>query len=152
MANVTLKHELACDPDTYVEKCVFSEEFNRRLHVEVLKFPGFKLLEQSTDGPVWKRRAHIETPTTGIPGPLKKAIGDRLSYIEEGEYDTKAKIYRFKVISSTMPDKTRVEGELRCESAGDKKTTREVAEARIAEHFRDFVDTFENARVGISAA
>lgn len=124
MASVTLKHELACSADTYVEKCVFSEEFNRRLHVDVLKFPGFKLLEQSMEGTVWKRRAQIDPPTTGVPGPLKKIIGDKLSYVEEGEYDTKTKVYKFKVISSTMPDKTKISGELRCEDAGDHKCTR----------------------------
>jgi hypothetical protein len=124
MASVSLKHELGCSAETYVEKCVFSEEFNRRLHVEVLKFPGFTLLSQSTEGTVWKRRAQIEPPTTGVPGPLKKVIGDKLSYIEEGEYDTTTKVYKFKVISSTMPDKTKIYGELRCEPAGDNKCTR----------------------------
>jgi len=124
MASVTLKHELGCSAETYVEKCVFSEDFNRRLHVDVLKFPGFKLLEQSTEGTVWKRRAQIDPPTTGIPGPLKKVIGDKLSYIEEGEYDTKTKKYTFKVIPSTMPDKTKISGELHCDNAGDNKCTR----------------------------
>ncbi len=124
MASVTLKHELGCSAETYLEKCVFSEEFNRRLHVDILKFPAFKLLEQSMEGAVWKRRAQIDPPTTGVPGPLKKVIGDKLSYIEEGEYDTKTKLYRFKVISSTMPDKTKISGELHCDNNGDKKCTR----------------------------
>jgi hypothetical protein len=126
MASVTYKHELPCDAETYFEKCVFSEEFNKRLHVDVLKFPGFKLLDQKTEGDVWRRRAQIDPPTTGVPGPLKKVIGDKLSYVEEGEYDRKTKIYKFKIISSTLPDKTKISGELRCEpsGAGEKPCTR----------------------------
>jgi hypothetical protein len=129
VGSVTMKHELSCDAETYFEKCVFVEEYNKRLHLDVLKFPGFKLLEQKTEGDVWTRRAQIEPPTTGIPGPLKKAIGEKLSYIEEGSYDRKTKVYTFKVISSTMPDKTRINGEMRFEptrtsDTGAKTSTR----------------------------
>jgi hypothetical protein len=123
MASVTFRHELSCDAETYFEKCVFSEEFNKRLHVDVLKFPGFKLLDQKTEGDVWTRRAQIDPPTTGVPGPLKKVIGEKLSYVEEGSYDRKTKIYKFKVISSTMPDKTKISGELRCEPNDAKPCT-----------------------------
>ena len=59
-----------------------------------------------------------------LPGPVKKVIGDRLAYTEEGTFDKKSKRYTFKVTPSTMADKTKVSGELWVEKIGDKKIRR----------------------------
>jgi hypothetical protein len=59
-----------------------------------------------------------------MPGPVKKVIGDRLIYVEEGTFDKKTKRYSFKVTPSTMADKTKVAGEMWVEAKGDKKITR----------------------------
>jgi hypothetical protein len=124
MAEITLRHEMNCDEDTYFERCMFDEEYNRRLYIETLKFPGYELLEQS-DGPDKRtRKVHIDPPLAGIPGPVKKVIGDKFSYVEEGTFDKKTKRYTFKVVPSTMSEKTKTQGELWCEKIGDKRIAR----------------------------
>jgi hypothetical protein len=130
MPEVTLRHDFDCDADTYFEKCMFDDEYNRRLYLETLKFPGYKLVESKDDADKRTRKVHIDPPLVGIPGPVKKVIGDKLSYVEEGTFDKKTKRYTFKVVPSTMADKTSTTGELWCESRGDKKCTR-VARIKV---------------------
>src|SRR4051794_34996476 len=126
MPEVTLRHEINTDEETYWSKCVFEEGFNQKLYAEHLGI-GWKLLEQKDDDAKITRRIHVEPPMGNLPGPMKKVIGDKLAYTEEGTFDKKSKRYNFKVMPSTMADKTKVSGEMWCEKLGDKK---------VARHFR----------------
>lgn len=123
MPEVTLRHEIETDEDTYWSKIVFDEGFNTKMYVDHLKI-GWKLLDQKEDADKLVRRVHVEPPIGNLPGPMKKAIGDRLAYTEEGTFDKKSKRYSFKVTPSTMADKTKVSGELWCEKLGDKRIAR----------------------------
>ena len=124
MPEVTLRHEFDCDEETYWEKATFDPEFNNRLYLEVLKFPGYELLELEDDARTKTRRVKIDPPLGNMPSAVKKAVGDRFSYVEEGTFDKKERIYRFKIVPSAMRDKARTYGELRCEKLGEKKIVR----------------------------
>jgi Protein of unknown function (DUF2505) len=124
MPDFTVKNEFATDEDTFWEKCFFDEEYNRRLYAEMLKFPGWKILEQKTEGNKIYRKVNIDPPVTGMPGPVKKALGDKFSYVEDGTYDRTTHRYTFKITPSTMADKTKTAGELWTEKLGDKKIVR----------------------------
>ncbi len=124
MPEVTLRHEIDTDEDTFWSKIVFNEEFNKKLYEGALKFPGWKLVDSKEDDAKIDRRVQVDPPVGDLPGPLKKVIGDRLAYTEEGTFDKKAKRYSFKVTPSTMADKTKVSGELWVEKIGDKKIRR----------------------------
>ena len=104
MAEVHLRHEIDCDEDTFWDKIVFNDEFNRRLYLETLKFPGFKLIEQTDEPTRRTRKVHIDPPLTGMPGPVKKLLGDRFAYIEEGVWDRATRKYTFR-IAITAPVK-----------------------------------------------
>jgi len=126
MPEVTLRHEIDTDEDTYWAKIVFDESFNRKMYVEHMKFPGWKLLDQKDDDANQKmtRRVQVDPEVGTLPGPLKKVIGDKLSYLEEGTFDKKTKRYTFKVQPSTLADKTKVSGEMWVEKLGEKKIAR----------------------------
>ena len=124
MPEVTLRHEFDCDEDTFWEKVIFSEEFNRRLYLDILKFPGFKLLEQRDEGDKRFRRVHLDPPLGNVPAPVRKVVGDKLSYVEEGTYDKHTRRYEFNVTPSTMADKTRNTGVISTEKIGEKKIVR----------------------------
>ena len=124
MPDITLRHDFETDEDTYWARCVFDAAFNTKLYIEGLKFPVWKLLDsKDDDAKIW-RRVQVDPPVGNLPGPVKKVIGDRLSYVEEGTFDKKTKRYSFKVTPSTMAEKTKVAGEMWVEKAGDKKITR----------------------------
>jgi len=124
MPEITLRHEIDTDEDTYWARCVFDAEFNKKLYIDALKFPEWKLLDsKDDDAKIW-RKVQVDPPTGNMPGPVKKVIGDRLSYLEEGTFDKKTKRYAFKVTPSTMAEKTKVAGEMWVEKLGDKKIAR----------------------------
>lgn len=125
MPDITLQHEIDTDEDTFWSKIVFDESFNKKLYIEGLKFPQWKLLEQKDDDAKITRRVLVEPATGDLPGPIKKAIGgDKLAYTEEGTFDKKTKRYSFKTTASLMADKTKVAGELWVEKIGEKKIRR----------------------------
>lgn len=124
MPEITLRHEFETDEDTFWSNCVFDAEFNKKLYIDALKFPEWKLLDsKDDDAKIW-RQVQVDPPVGNLPGPVKKVIGDRLSYVEEGTFDKKSKRYVFKVAPSTMADKTKVAGEMWIEKLGNKKIAR----------------------------
>ncbi len=129
MADFSIRHEFECDEKTFWEKCTFDEEFNRRLFLETLKFPGWKCVQED-DGQKIHRKVHVDPPIGNVPGPVKKAMGDKLSYIEEGTYDRGTQKYVFTAIPSTMADKTKTTGELYTEKLGDKRIVR-IAKCKV---------------------
>lgn len=123
MPDVTLRHEIETDEDTYWSKIVFDEGFNKEMYVDHLGI-GWKLLEQKEDDAKITRKVHVEPPVGNLPGPVKKVIGDKLAYTEEGTFDKKTRRYTFKVTPSTLSEKTKVSGEMWVEKIGDKKVAR----------------------------
>src|SRR5256885_9500197 len=107
MPEITLRHDIDTDEDTYWKKIVFDEGFNKKMYVEHLKI-GWKLENQKEDDAKIARKVHVEPDTSNLPGAVKKVIGDRLAYTEEGSFDKKTKRYTFKVTPSTMAEKTKV--------------------------------------------
>ena len=122
MSELTIRHDIESDADTYW-KCVWDEEYNRRLYMDVLKFRECTRLSQTDSGDTITRRIKLNPPATDLPGPIAKVVGD-LSWIEEGTFDKKTGRYRVKVVTASMPDKTHIAGELWCEPRGDKRCER----------------------------
>ena len=104
MTKVSLRTEIDCSEDVFWNKCILDEEFNRRLFLDLLKFNGYRLLESRDDGQKLVKRQEVEPTVNGLPGPLKKLLGDKLSYVEEGVFDRATRTYRFKVQPSALPD------------------------------------------------
>ncbi len=126
MADITLRHELECTEDIFWNKVFFDEEdeFNKYLYNTLLKFPKYEVLELRKEEGRVVRRARVEPPVGGVPLPIKKILGDRLAYNEEGVFDAKTKRYTIKVTPSALPDKTRISGEIYCEKLGEKRIAR----------------------------
>jgi hypothetical protein len=111
MPETTIRHELECDEETYW-KCVFADDYNRRLYKETLKFPGYELVDQKEDEQKIVRKVRVDPPTGSMPAAVKKVIGDKLSWTEDGTFDKGSKRYSFKVVPSTMPEKIQNRGVL----------------------------------------
>ena len=124
MAEITLRHDINTDEDTYWAKCVFDEAFNKEMYEKHLRFPGWTVLDSKNDDAKNYRKVKVEPRVGDLPGPVKKVLGDRISYVEEGTFDKKTKRYTFHVTPSALPDKTKINGEMWCEKKGDKKITR----------------------------
>jgi hypothetical protein len=95
----------------------------RRLYMDLLKFRELKRIMQEDKGDTISRKVYLNPPPADLPGPIAKVIGD-LSWTEEGTWDRKTGRYKFKITTGSMPDKTKIQGEIWCEKRGDKKVER----------------------------
>ncbi len=139
MAEVTVRHELACSVQEYWDKCVFDNSFNQKLYVERLHFHSFVPIESKDLGDRRTKKCTMEPPLTGVPGPAKKVIGDALKYSEDGYLDKKTGRYHSAITPSTFAEKTHVEAELWCEPSASGDVNRCVRVARVKVEVKVFV-------------
>ena len=55
MQEVTIRHEMECDEDTYWYKCVFDKDYNEQLYLKLLGFPQYELEKYEDDGETIRR-------------------------------------------------------------------------------------------------
>lgn len=139
MAEVTVRHELDCSVQDYWDRCVFDEEFNRTLYVDRLGFSKFIPGESKDLGDRRTKKARMEPPLHSVPAAVKKAIGDRLSYAEDGYLDKKTGRYQCEITPSTFAEKTHVEAELWCEPSPSGDANKCVRFARVKVEVKVFV-------------
>ncbi|MEI8255271.1 MAG: DUF2505 domain-containing protein [Deltaproteobacteria bacterium] len=121
----TYAHEFNCSAATFWERIFLSDEFNRALYIDELKFPEYTVVESRDTGDTIIRKCRV-TPKQDAPAAVQKLLGGKLQYVEEGVYDKAAGRYRFKVVTASMGDKVKTEGEFRVEPLGDKRIRRVV--------------------------
>jgi hypothetical protein len=122
--HLTLKHVFETDEETFWPKVFFNAEYSRRLYHEALKYKRWDLQEQREEsGGVIYRRALME-PNFDVPSLLKKALGDGITYTEEGRWSPTDKRWRYAITPNRMADKMLTRGEYWVESRGPKKIER----------------------------
>jgi len=125
MGTFKVTHEINCNVEAFW-KLFFDKEFNEKLYKEGLGFPEFTVMDQrETETQITRKCGG--TPKVNMPGPVMKLLGSGFRYTEEGTYDKKTGIWKWKMTPSTMADKLRQEGSLKLEPIGDGKVRR-VAE------------------------
>ena len=124
----TIRNEFFCDEDTFWEGTFLTEDFNRRLFLDVLKFPAWNVssLKENGAGASKKidRVMHVVPRVAELPAAIKKVMGDKFAYDETGTYDAATHKYSFTIKTSTMADKIRCSGSLHTEKLGDKHIVR----------------------------
>jgi hypothetical protein len=126
MPSTRIQHDFDCSEATFWQLTFLDQEFNRRLYLETLRFPVWKVLDQKVTDDTLERRVEVQPLVENLPSAVKKLMGDRFGYVEEGKLDRKQNRYRFRVIPSAMPDKTHISGEMRTERTGDARCRRIV--------------------------
>ena len=123
---IEARHTFDTDVDTYWSKVFFTEEFQRRLYLEGLGFKHYELVSRD-DAPDGTIRKKIKTePKSEAPAVVKKLIGDSIAYTEEGTFDPKTKIWKYRIVTTKMSDKVEIGGDFWVEPKGDKKIERVV--------------------------
>lgn len=120
----TMTNEIACNVERFWETFL-DPKLTERLFKEALGFTEFRILDQ-TETPTTLVRRSAATPKMNWPRPVTKLFGDRFGYTEEATFDKVAKVWRWKMTTSTLPDKLRSEGSVRAEPVGDDKVRRIV--------------------------
>jgi hypothetical protein len=126
MATARIQHDFDCGEAALWQVFFFDEEYNRRLYLETLKFPVWKMLDQKVTDATLERRIEIHPVVENVPGPLKALIGDAFHYIEDGRLDRKTNRYSFRVLPSALADKTHISGEMYPERIGETRCRRVI--------------------------
>jgi hypothetical protein len=126
MTTARIKHDFDCGEAALWQVFFFDEEYNRRLYLDTLKFPVWKVIDQKVTDAALERRVEIHPLVENLPGPLKALVGDRFHYTEEGRLDRKTNRYTFRCLPSTLADKTQITGEMYPERLGDKRCSRVI--------------------------
>ena len=124
MLRLTMRQEIHCDPATFWQH-FFDADLSRRLFIEGLEFHGYTTVRQQDTATTIERTVAIE-PKLTIPAPLAKVFGSSFRYTEEGAFDKASQVWRWRMISGTLPDKIRVTGTMRCVPLDANKVAREV--------------------------
>ena len=139
MAEVTVRHELKVSAADYWDKCVFDNDFNQKLYVDRLGFHAFTPGESKDLPDRRTKKCTMQPSLAGVPGAVKKAIGDALKYAEDGYLDKKTGRYHSVITPSTFADKTKVEAELWCEPSPTGDPNKCVRYARVKVEVKVFM-------------
>lgn len=129
MGKFTVTHEIRCNLDTFW-KTFLDKDFNTRLYLEALGFPEWKIVDQAeTDTSATRKVTAL--PKMDVPGPVAKLLGSNFRYTEEGSMTKPDRVWRWKMVPSTLADKLFTSGVVRAEALGEDKTRR-IAEMDVA--------------------
>jgi len=112
MQKTRIVHEFDCSEAVFWQVSFFDDEYSRRLYLETLKFPGWRVLDQQATDTSMQRRVEVQPLVENLPAAMKKVVGDRLGFIEEGRLDRQSNRYRFRCIPFSAPEKTEIAGEI----------------------------------------
>src|SRR5262245_25232701 len=116
MLNLTMTHDLNCDPERFWA-LFFDRDFNEKLY-EALEITNWSITTEKDDDSELVRTVRA-TPKVDVPGPVRKLLGDKFSYVEQGRFDRGSKTFRFVITTSALKEKLRNEGTIRCTQTGD---------------------------------
>ncbi|MFO0757939.1 MAG: DUF2505 domain-containing protein [Byssovorax sp.] len=122
MGKFSVSHEINCNVETFW-KTFLDKTFNEKLYLEGLGFPAFKIVEQNETDTRITRKVQ-GTPKMEVPAAVAKVLGSNFSYTEEGAFDKTTKVWTWKLIPSSMPDKIKQDGKVTVVAIGDNKVRR----------------------------
>jgi hypothetical protein len=125
MPTIKLSHEIHCDEETFW-KLFLDREYNEKLYKEGLDFPDWSIVEQRETDTEFHRTTKGSPRIKNVPGPVAKILGDGFGYTETGSMKKSERIWRYRLVPSTMPDKIKQEGTVRIETVAPGKIRRVV--------------------------
>lgn len=111
---VRIETPLQVTPETFWSRLFFDDDYNRGLY-EALGFQAFEVLklERRADGRI--RRLVRAEPPVKAPDFLKRKLAQRLSYLDDGEFDPSTQTWTFSNESNVAKDVTQIGGTIRAE-------------------------------------
>lgn len=119
--NLAIRQLLDCSEQEFWDRIFRCEKFNQYLYEGL----GFEYELEEWNAETGYRRAKV-WPVQKMPRSVAKVLGDRFSYIEEGNFDSLTGDYRFVVIPSTVADRIRVSGTVSIEAVSSRQCERRV--------------------------
>lgn len=122
MGRFTITNDFNCSVDTFW-RVNFDKDMNNALFKDALGYPEYNIIEQrESDSEIFRKA--VSTPKMDMPGPVQKVLGSGFRFTEETTFNKATKVASFKGIPSTMADKLKTSGTVRCEANGANRCRR----------------------------
>ena len=126
MADFRVAHVFDCSEETYWGQLFFDAEYNRRLFLEKLRFPTWRVIHQEEKGDEVRRTIEAVPPVGDLPAALKSVIGEGAGYEERGTFERATRRYRIEVVPNRLSDKITVKLSMSTEPSGEGRCRRIV--------------------------
>jgi hypothetical protein len=101
-------------PELFWQRLFFDREYNHGLY-RALGFVQYDVESLETDADGRTRRVLRAVPPIKAPEIVRRKLGDRLYYREDGTYDPRSGLWTFKIVPSVAAESTKISGVLRAE-------------------------------------
>jgi len=81
-AEIRIEHRFSCSQETFWAQVFFDPEYNRRLFLEEVGCPRYRLIELEETEQEIVRVQEITPRVAGVPAPIQALVGEGLSYLE----------------------------------------------------------------------
>jgi hypothetical protein len=126
----TLRHPYAIEPEAFWRDVFFDPAYNEALYRGALQFERFEVVEETSPPDGRRTRKAAVTPKLDAPAPIKKVIGDSISYVEDGRLELARPSWVSRITPSKLADKAKISAEMWLERTGPGQSDR-VAEFDI---------------------
>jgi len=123
--NLKTSHRFPVDSKTFWEKIYFDREYNETLYRDCIGVKSYEIMNMEEDGEKISRKVRV-VPQQKAPGVIQKLISGEFSYVEEGTFQKKEGIYRFKIVPSIKADKITINGMVTAKDEGEKSVLRTI--------------------------
>src|SRR5687768_14500886 len=105
--HVRIETPLQVTPETFWTRLFFDPDYNRGLY-QALGFQAFEVLKlEHREGGRIRRLVRAEPPVKA-PGLLKRKLAERLSYLDDGEFDPATQTWTFTNESNVARESTKI--------------------------------------------
>ena len=112
--------------NTFWKHVFFRDDFTEALYAEGLGFESIDVLDASTNEGGDRTRHLRVQPRLNIPKLIRRRIGERLTYIEAGYFDSTLEVWKTDIRLGGWEDKVKVYSEMSFSDIGPNHSRRQV--------------------------
>ena len=123
MARITATHDIPCSPSAFWARFLDSD-FLLGLFRH-LRFTSYEILERRAEGGDIVRRSRGEPPIEA-PALVKKLLGPKFAYVEEGRWTHADQRWAWRTIPGVLADRSDIRGTMWIEDLGQERSRMHV--------------------------
>ncbi len=123
--NLRTSHRFPVSLRTFWDRVFFDREYNQTLYRQHLNVRQYEILAFEDDGDGIRRKVKV-IPQQNAPVVIQKLLQGEFSYVEEGVFDKKSGVYKFRIIPSIKADKIKISGTVTAEPQGEDTVQRTI--------------------------
>lgn len=109
-----VRNVLHVAPDVFWARLFFDAGYTEKLY-EALEFDRYEVLSERREDNGDVKRVVRGFPPLNAPGIIKRRLGAKLHYDEDGTFDAGRGVWSFRTVPSVVPDQVHIGGEIQLE-------------------------------------